>query len=369
MRNHQKIILLTVLVLTMFVMANNLRQRFTLQSPVDTDNIIFANDYLLSGKHDGALVIVANTVDGGEAGTIEGDAALIGREDVTFHGNTAGDLTVMGENIDLSSDVSGSTAVMGDIIVLNGRFSGPVTVIGKFLTVGADSTFPSLTACVNDLNDNRIGANKQRQAISPCQDKAAALATFAPFQALRGDFGSGSAGSLLFSLMSSLLLTGLSALAVTIFPRQFSHIQEAITSIPRGLAGVGCMTGLLAVGIAAAIGLLLAVVPPLAVILVPLGFLFALLLLCLSVVGWITLALLLGNTLVLRFKGKPQPPLVAAALGSLVLFAVWHLLALLPFGWMIALLGIAAFGSMGLGGTVATRIGTRPLRRQYFVQG
>jgi hypothetical protein len=368
MRNHQKIILLTVLVLTMFVMANNLRQRFTLQSPVDTDNIIFANDYLLSGKHDGALVIVANTVDGGDAGTIAGDAALIGREGVNFHGITTGDLTVMGENIDLYGDVAGSTAVMGDIIVINGHFSGPVTVIGKFLTVGADSTFPSLTACVNDLNDNRIGANKQRQAISPCQDKAAALATFAPFQALRGD-GAGSSGGLLFSLMSSLLLTVLSALAVTIFPRQFSHIQEAIISIPRGLAGVGCMTGLLAVGIAAGIGVLLAVVPPLAVVLVPLGFLFALLLLCLSVIGWITLALLLGNTLVLRFKGKPQPPLVAAALGSLVLFAVWHLLALLPFGWMIALLGIAAFGSMGLGGTVATRIGTRPLRRQYFVQG
>ena len=33
------------------------------------------------------------------------------------------------------------------------------------------------------------------------------------------------------------------------------------------------------------------------------------------------------------------------------------------------LFGIAALGSMGLGGTVATHLGTRPLRRQYFVQG
>jgi hypothetical protein len=363
MRNYQKIVLLTALVLTMLVVANNLRQRFLLQSSMDTDQIILTDHYMLSGNYDGALVIVANAVDGGDAGTIEGDAALVGRDTVTFHGQVQGDLTAIGANIDITGGATGNTALMGEHIVIAGDFEGTVTVVGKSLTVGEDSQFSSITACVDTLENTRQDDTR----IRPCQDKTAALASFAPFEALRDQAVSG--GGQLFRLMTALLFTGLSALAVTIFPRQFSHIQEAITSIPRGLAGVGCMTVLLVVGIGAAFGVLLAVVPPLAIVLVPAGFLLVLLLLSLIVIGWITLALLLGNSLVLRFRGSPQPPLVAAALGSLSLCALWYILALMPFGSIVVLLGIAAFGSMGLGGTVATRIGTRPLHRQYFVQG
>jgi hypothetical protein len=370
MRSRRKFAVLAVTVAGMLILANTARQWVGHFSPSDTDNIIFVDHYALSGGHDGALVVVANSVDGAQAGTVYGDAALVGREDVTFHGATTGDLTLMGQKIDLAGDVAGDTAIMGDHVILSGNFSGAVTVIGQDLTIQDSATFADpITACVDSIEYSR---EQYAARIRPCSDKAAMLATFAPFQAMSGNFdmGSGlSGGGLLFSLFASLLLTGLAALAVTIFPSHFSRMQEAVLTIPRGLTALGFMTVLLAIGITTGIGVVLAVVPILSILFVPLGLLFLLALGVLIVVGWITLALLLGNYLVIRLTRATAPPLVAVAIGSFALFALWHLLALIPSGSILALLLMAVLGSLGLGGTLATRCGTRALHRQYFVQG
>jgi hypothetical protein len=373
MRSRRKFAVLAVTVAGMLILANTARQWVGHFSPSDSDNIIFIDQYALTGTYDESLVVIANSVDGAQAGTVYGDTALVGRQDVIFHGATTGDLTIMGQKIDLAGDVAGDTAIMGDIIVLSGNFSGAVTVVGKFLTVEPNSTFQSLTVCVNDLDDNRTRETKQTQAIRPCQDKAALLATFAPFQVMSGNFDIGgselSDGVRLFSVLTSLMLTGLAALAVTVFPGQFSRMQEAILTMPRGLTALGLMTVLLGIGLTTGIGMLLSVVPILSIVFVPLGLLFLLALGVMIVMGWITLALLLGNYLMIRITRAPAPPLVVVALGSFALFGLWHILALIPFGFILALLLMAALGSLGLGGTLATRCGTRPLRRQYFVQG
>jgi len=36
---------------------------------------------------------------------------------------------------------------------------------------------------------------------------------------------------------------------------------------------------------------------------------------------------------------------------------------------LLVLLAMAVIGSLGLGAVVSTRLGTRPVRRRYFVQG
>ena len=376
MRNRRNIVILTLVVAGMIVLAAIGRQRLAAPSSAESNNVIFIDHYHLSGTYNQSLVVVANTISSGSAGDnlVQGDAALVSRGDIRFDGATTGDLTAMGSNIVVGGRVSGETSLMGDQIIINGHFSGPITVIGDSLTIEADATLDSpITACVDTIVDHRV----QHQPVTPCQDKAKSLAAFVSLQALSGDFGVGrfvngggwTGGGLLFSLSVSLLLTGLAALAVTAFPGHFSHIQEAILTTPRDLAALGCITFLLALGIAAALVVALSVIPVLSIVIIPVGLLLGLLLLGMVIVGWMTLALLLGEFLIYHFKHTSQPPLVAVAVGSLSLFAIWHILALIPFGPMVGLLGMAALGCAGLGGTVATRLGTRSLRRQYFVQG
>jgi hypothetical protein len=166
----------------------------------------------------------------------------------------------------------------------------------------------------------------------------------------------------------SLVLTGVSALAVAAFPRQISYIEEAILTMPRRVGQAGLLAVLLVIGVTAGVVLLLGVVPPLGLITLPVFGLAALVLLGMTVSGWITVALIVGNWL-LRRMSRGLPPLITVAIGSIVLFAIWHMLALLPFGVLIVLAAMAVLGTVGLGAVVATRLGTRPVRRRYFVQG
>ena len=153
------------------------------------------------------------------------------------------------------------------------------------------------------------------------------------------------------------------------FPRQISHIEEAIRTRPRNLVSAGLATFLLLIGLSAALVLALALLPPLGLVLLPLYALLGLGLLVLTIAGLVTLSLVIGDWLVKRAARAPAPPLIAAAVGSLAMAIVLTVLALLPFGLIISLLSIAAVSSLGVGAALLTRMGTRPLRRSYFVQG
>jgi hypothetical protein len=174
--------------------------------------------------------------------------------------------------------------------------------------------------------------------------------------------------ALLATGFMSLVLTGVSALTVAAFPQQIGNMEEAILTTPRRVGQAGLMSALLAIGVTIGVVLLLGVVPPLGLIALPVYGLAALAFLGLTVSGWITVALIVGDWL-LRRVSRGLPPLITVAIGSIVLFVVWHLLALLPFGLLLVLLAMAVLGSVGLGAVVATRLGTRPVRRRYLVQG
>jgi hypothetical protein len=127
---------------------------------------------------------------------------------------------------------------------------------------------------------------------------------------------------------------------------------------------------LLAVGITVALALVVVSVPPLGIILVPVYLLIALLFFGMVLTGWITITLITGDMLLRRLgRVNTLPPLIIAAVGNISLLLVWNILALNEYGRLGGTIILILLGSVGLGATLITRMGTRPLHRRYLVQG
>jgi hypothetical protein len=380
MRNNHKLLVLTGAVIVMLVVASLIKGLVAGRAHVDSDHIIMTDTYTLTGSVNQPLVVVASDhIEAQADSRVAGSASFISKGRVDMNGAVNGDLTVMSDSLNLGkgSHVAGSVSFMGGHATIDGRVDGKITLVGGEVMIAPTAHINGeVYACgVSSLNDARSDA----RAILPCADDSA-VQTFGPLGALANAnmdalqagvarSGGYSRAGLLLATLLSLAFTGMGVLAVTLFPRQFSHIEEAVRSTPRSLSGLGCMTGLLVVGIGAALVLALAALPPLGLLLLPLAAIVGLLLLGMVIAGWITLALIVGDWLLRRATRAALPPLVAVACGSLALCVVWNVLALLPFGLLIGLLAAAILGSVGLGGTLITRMGTRPLRRSYFVQG
>jgi hypothetical protein len=376
MANRRKILVLFLAVAAMIGLASSARHWFEGRSDSAKNNVIFADDYRLNGVYRDSLAVVAAAAALEADSHVKGDAALLGDQLARVDGAVDGNLTMAGESLTLGADgsVNGDLSAMGTVITIGGQVDGRLTVVGDELVIEPDARLNGeIVACVNTIDDQRADV----PTIKPCQDVTALLSIFRPLQLLSESGaapvwaapGGLSSSNLAVSLSASLLFTGLSALAVMVFPRQFSRMQEAISTTPRRLASLGCMALLLTLGLGTGAVGLMTVARPLGLVLVPLGLLLSLGLAILLVMGWITLALLLGDVALRHMTRTAQPPVIDAAFGSLLLFALWHVLAIVPFGGVVGLLLMGVLGAAGLGGALATRLGTRPLRRQYFVQG
>jgi hypothetical protein len=375
MHNRRKIVVLLLVIIGLVWLGNALGQRILERQAAENRSMIFTQDYTLSQQVSDPLVVIADTVELNGDSRVDGDAALIGRTHVTLAGQVGGDLAALGGDVRLETNghIAGDAALMGTSISLNGTVDGDLTVIGDTLTINpGTNVLGTITACVTHVADERSGSSP----LQPCSE--AESAKYAALKSLRDGrlsldginiFGSGSTGGTLVSLVVSLALTGLAVLAVTVFPRPFSYLTEAVQTMPRRMAGMGCLTALLAVGSSMVLVVILANVPVLGLLLLPIGALLGLLLLGMVIAGWIALALVIGGWLAKRAGSHLTPPLVAVAVGSAALFLLWHVLALLPLGGLVSFVLMVALGSAGLGAAFTTRLGTRPLRRSYFVQG
>jgi hypothetical protein len=178
-------------------------------------------------------------------------------------------------------------------------------------------------------------------------------------------FRAGAVGSSL-TLIGAGLFTSLAALGVSLFPLRFGHMQEALLHRPRR----SLLAGLLACGFALGLGglatLLARLAPPLG-LLTGLGGVLALV--TLSLVGWMALALRLGEAITYCLTCRYLPPAVEISLGGAVLVLLWHLLLFVPFGLGAALPGGVLVGSLGLGAALLTHLGGRSIRPIWFVQG
>lgn len=374
MTNGRKILIVALAVIVLLWIGSAVSRRVTAPVSASNNDVIFTQTYHLADTLDDALVVIAETVELSGESHVRDDAALVGRQQVTLDGHIDGDLAALGGDVRLgqNAQIAGEAVMLGNRVVLSGQVAGDLTVIADTLTINPGTRVSGdFTACVSHLTDERADG----APIQKCSEGEAAQ--LSALQSLRNGkisldgFGSGgfSTGGFVFSLFGSLTLTGLAALAVTLFPRQFSYLTDAVRVLPRRMARTGCLTLLAALGIGVALIVVLASVPVVGLLLLPFGLLAGLLLFGMTLTGWIALALLLGSGIARRAGGKNLPPLVTVAFGSLLLFVFWHILAFLPFGALIEFVLMAAFGCVGLGAAFATRLGTRPIQRRYFVQG
>ncbi len=377
MSHHGRIGTLLVVVIVVVALAA-IASRSVMERSAVGSNVIFTQDYTLSNTVDHPVVVVAsNSINLTNDSHVDGDAALVGKSAVTINGQVDGDLSALGDSVEVGSDshVDGDAALMGGAVTLDGDIEGDLTVVGDSLTVNPDAQINGdITACVKTVTDNRSDAEVITDCSQAESGKFAALQSLRdghlPFNDLGGMAAGGfNGGGLLSSALVSLGLTGLAVLAVVAFPRRFSYLMEAVQSRPGSMAGMGCLTVLLAVGGSAIILVLLAHVPVLGLLLLPVAAILGVILLGMVIMGWITLALVIGSWMVNRMGNGPVPPLIAVALGSVVLFILRYVLGLLPFGGLVDFILIAILGLFGLGAAFVTRLGTRPVRQRYFVQG
>ncbi len=261
-----------------------------------------------------------------DSSRVIGSAALVG-DTIRVSGQVGGDLTALGSTllIDPTTHVAGQASLVGTNVTLSGQIDGELYVSGETLTILPDTQVNgTLNACVKSIKDGR-----QNPAELSCNHE-----NFAPFTALialrnsavRDTAGTmiqiSPASALVLAIFGTVILAGTSALAVTLFPRQISHIEEALRARPRGFGGVGIAVYALMIGLFLVMIFVLAVVPPLGLLLIPLFLIFGLLLGILSLAGLITLALMLGDWVLRRRAARPgTPPLIAALVGSVIISA------------------------------------------------
>lgn len=328
------------------------------------------SDYTLTDTYSDDLIVVGENITLAPESRVLGDTSLIGNS-ITIEGAVEGDLTLVGDTLTLTenSHINSDASLMGSTITLGGLIEGDVRVTGETLNILPGTRISGeLISCAETV------ANTGDVALVACNEAQ----KFAPFEALvslrngtpqleAAHFSASS--SLLVLLLGSLALTGFSTLAVTVFPRQISHIEEAMRTRPRSLVGAGFATFLLIFGLGAALVFVLAVIPAIGLLILPIYALLGIALAILVIAGMVTLSMVLGDWLVRRLMRAVAPPLITAAVGSLVLSSVLSVMALLPFGFLISLTLVGAVSSVGVGASLLTRLGTRPLHRSYFIQG
>jgi hypothetical protein len=299
------------------------------------DRISVNDQYVLrsGATHAGNLTVVAREVTLEEGSTVNGDLSVVSAGPVTLNGQINGDVSILAPS-----------AQLGKTLRINGSLSicaREVKQASEAIISGSQST-----GC-NRLGDLFSGVSRGAGNFPPLGNT--------PF----GDTASNPLFRFFQVIFTSLGMAALAALAAAIFPRQVNRMSG--TAISQALTTT--LVGFLSIAVAVALSAIYVVSIPLTLGLTCLGLpIVGLLWLVIGialVVGWIAVSIPFGTTLLHRMKVYPTP-MVAAALGTLVLTLVQGLVQMIPcIGW-IGWLMLIVIGSAGFGAVLLTRFGTRP---------
>lgn len=323
------------------------------------DGVLFTDGaFSLTGERDALVVFGQSTIALEQNSRVTGDVSLIAvsGSPVRVDGRIEGDLTVFGGPVSIGeyAVVRGATTVISDKVDLQGRLEGDVLLQSSETTIGAQADLRSTVSVCGQRISEVTDMRSSPMPLSTCIG-----------------WGSVNPGPLLLLIVGSLatlMFSGLSVLAVTIFPQQVSQMEDAIRHRPRRLAGVGLAALALVIGLAAAVVLLLAAGPFIGAVLTPIYLVFVLSVFAACLAGAVTLAQMLGDALMRRL-GLHGPPVITAFVGAVLLALPLTLLLLVPWVGLIALLVIVALVIVALGAALDTCLGTRTARQRYFVQG
>ena len=265
-----------------------------------------------------------------------------------------GDLVVLGGSVVLEtrSRVEGNVVVMGGSIRVAGQVEGDV------VTFGGNAVLRSTAVVDGDLVT--IGGNVQRDHGAVVRGNEVEGLEFEGFPGIRPlptglrfdpwvSHWPGSIFDVFGDIVLALALAAIGLLVVLFWPKQTEVVGQAVLIAPLASAGVGLLTGVVAV--------FLLVLLAITICLSPVAFLLGVTLLVAGIFGWIAIGLLVGRRLLEAFNVKGITSLMAVAAGTLLI----SVLRAIP-----CLGDIFAFvvGCAGLGAVVLTRFGrqTYPLR-------
>ena len=264
-----------------------------------------------------------------------------------------GDLVVLGGSVVLErgSRVEGNVVVMGGSTEVAGKVEGDV------VTFGGNVVLRSTAVVDGDLVT--IGGNVQRDPGAVVRGNEVGGLEFEGFPRFwtfptrlnfdrSGDRWFSSIFNIFGNIVVALALAAIGLLVVLFLPKQTEVVGQAILAAPLPSAGVGLLTGVVAV--------VLIVLLAITICLSPVAFLLGVAMLVAGIFGWIAIGLLVGRRLLEAFNVRGITSLMAVAAGTLlisVLRAIPCLGAI--FGFVV--------GCAGLGAVVLTRFGrqTYPL--------
>jgi cytoskeletal protein CcmA (bactofilin family) len=372
---HRKgLFILALTIIGVIVLGNAARHTLVQQPLFSHTQILFEQAYTLTGALSEDLVVFADTIDLQADSRVDGSVALVA-DRVTINGPINGDLTILSSHIHIGPDaeVSGNATLLGDTVQIDGHISGALHVRSATLEIHDAAQIDEMVyVCADAFDDSRSEPRSQNCEDSDIWSSTRTLETLRDpnfVLPLLNITISGAALAIMATAVGSLALSGLSILAVVLFPRQISHIEEAVRVGSRSLSGTGVMMILLAMGITFAVGLVVVVIPVLGLVIVPVYLLAALLFFGMTLAGWITVTLVVGDLILRRMRVTSLPPLVITAIGNLALLLVWNVLALTDITRVLGFLALVGLGSVGLGAAFITRMGTKPVHRSYLVQG
>lgn len=341
-----------------------------LDQPTQTNLTILADEMTIAERVEGDLIAIARLVMVTETGHVTGNLWVVS-DSFLSEGRIDGNLVVISDEFLHDGILNGGLTLLADNALIEGQIAGAVNVSAGYVTVNSAglTTDQPLQLCATTV----IGVSE-----FTCS-RAGRFALLESLVALRTGGNTGidlSAPLLSGDLLGAAALLGLtlgivgmSALAVAAFPRQISRIEDAIRAQPRSMGGAGLALYALALGVSLGMVVLLGLLPAVGVVLMPVWLLLGIGLLTLLLMGWITLSMMIGEWLMRRLSRTGAPPLVTAVAGGLLLWAIFAAAAILPFGAPIGGIFLALIGAVGAGAALFTRLGTRPLRSSYFVQG
>ncbi len=266
-----------------------------------------------------------------------------------------GDLVSFGGDVVLEA----GSRVRGNVVAFGGSVEAAGEVDGSVFSFGGEVTLRSGAVVIGDvvspngvqqdegavIRGQLVSGTRGRQVI-PFVDidrRGTPCTVGLPF------WPGGGLGDLFFGFwraaLGALAVVALAILVVLLIPGPTRTVSEAVVAYPGPSIGVGLLTGLAAI-----------LVVPLLVITcigIPLAVLAVVALAIAGLFGWIAAGLALGERVLVALRQADRQPLVAAAVGALLLTFLGNLPCL---GFLVGIL----VGAWGLGAVLLTRFGTTP---------
>jgi len=258
-----------------------------------------------------------------------------------------GDLVVLGGSVVLEA----RSRVDGNVVAVGGSAEVAGEVDGDLVAFGGDVVLRSTAVVAGDLVT--IGGNVQRDPGAVVRGNEVGglefqgLPRFGTFPTRLnfdrwGDRWSSSIFNIFGDIVVALALAAIGLLVVLFWPKQTEAVGKVAFTAPLPSAGVGLLTGVVAV--------VFIVLLAITICLSPVAFLLGVAMLVAGLFGWIAIGLLVGQRLLETFKVKGVTSLMAVAAGTLLI----SLLRAVPC--LGAIVGFVV-GCAGLGAVVLTRFG------------